>query len=188
MLGNNKGRVILTVVGFFVVGLTFLYLFKIQKAEGNIKAIGDYVYSREVKIKTGSGDDDYDTIDSYSGFDWEKIKKTMDSNEDRLANEYAKEYNGADWKGFNDINPENKPEGQVWKTSDENGLTIGSDIEIGGKGTVIIENGDLNIDANMSYLTEKSSIGFIVINGNIKIAEGVSTVGAFYASDSIIFN
>jgi hypothetical protein len=155
--------------------------------EGNIKEIGDYVYSDEVKIKTGEGDDDFDTIEGYSGFDWNGIKKIMDANEKRLLDEYAVDMSDPSFS-WNNINPGNKPEGQVWKTNGN--LNINSNISVGGKGTIIIEEGDLNINADISYISDssKNSIGFIVSNGSVNISKDVKNlVGAYYASNEIDF-
>lgn len=174
---------------FFILGLVVIiagiFLYGVKRVDGKIKEVGDYVYSKEVKIKTGSGDEDYSTISGYSGFDWGEISSLMDVNAMRLENEYARSMSGSAFNWSN-INPSNKPEGQVWSTSD--GLNINSDINIGGKGTIIITNGDLNINANMSYASSNSSVGFIVLNGNVNIAKDVSTVGAYYSSNQIVFN
>lgn len=160
--------------------------FRSQRVDGKIKEIGDYVYADVVKIKTGSGDDDFDTISGYSGFNWEKdIESVMKLKTRNLINEYGKTLSGS--PNWSDINPNKKPEGQVWVIP-SGGLTINSPIIINGKATIIIESGNLNINADMSYKTDKSSIGFIVMNGNVIIANDISTVGAYYASNEIVFN
>lgn len=176
---------------FFVV-ISFLVIFKTKKAEGTVNEIGDYVYSSEIKIKTGSGDGEYDDIKGYSGFDWEEIKNIMNSNSLRLIQEYAKTTNNV--SVLNNLNPNKKPEGQVWLWGGEGNFEINSKTSISGKGTIIIKGADLVINGDMDYETTKSSVGFIVlenesgVGGSIFIGGGVnSTVGAYYASKEIKF-
>lgn len=185
VLVKNK-KILLLGSFLFLIALSFI-LFRSQKVSGKIKELGDYVYSSEVKIKTGSGDEDYDTISGYSGFDWGKIEGIMNVNKNRLLEEYA--INISDPRfSWSDINPGNKPEGQVWKTSGD--FNINNDISVGGKGTIIVEEGDLNINADISYEEgdPTSSIGFMVMNGSVRISKDIENLrGAYYAADEIIF-
>lgn len=194
---KGKKRLFVAVFGLFVVGVLVVFLVA-NKAEGSIKEIGDYVYSDEVKIKTGSDDNQFDTISGYSGFDWGAIESIMGANKDRLINEYARSY--TEFSGFGNLNPDNKPEGQVWVINGD--LNIDYDTVVNGKGTIIVNGGNLNITGNIEYGTAKSSIGFIVIkndgyvcnndgnnsSGAITINSDVSKlVGAYYSSCNITF-
>ncbi|MBI2448645.1 hypothetical protein HYV44_03800 [Candidatus Microgenomates bacterium] len=82
-----------------------------------------------------------------------------------------------------DLNPSKTPEGGVKVFN--SGLTIGSalgaPITMKGKGTIIVE-GDLIIKDDLIYLDGKKDLaGFIVHNGNIKIAPNVKNIsGIFY--------
>jgi hypothetical protein len=85
-----------------------------------------------------------------------------------------------------------KPEGKVWLVSSGD-VNINSDLLIYGVGTIIIKNGNLNINGNIKYPDGvKSSIGFIIksIGKNITVNNKVTELrGVFYAPNGkIVFN
>ncbi|MCX6812139.1 MAG: dockerin type I domain-containing protein [Candidatus Berkelbacteria bacterium] len=59
------------------------------------------------------------------------------------------------------------PEGRVWLST--GGINISGSLNYFGKATIIIENGDLTIDADLSPQTSASNLGFIVRNGNVLV-------------------
>lgn len=88
-----------------------------------------------------------------------------------------------------------KPEGKVWYVENQDVNVNSSDLIVNGIGTIIIKNGNLNIDKNISYTdsSTKNSIGFIVLkgtndnSGNITVGSGVNKLrGAYYAPDGRI--
>lgn len=92
-----------------------------------------------------------------------------------------------------DLNPDQKPEGQMWYYTGGANIDIGN-IVANGKGTIIIKGYDLKISGSIEYEPSVgSSIGFIVLQngdqgGTIEIEKEVSTLyGAYYAQKQIIF-
>lgn len=89
------------------------------------------------------------------------------------------------------LNPNNFPEGTVWY---RNGNLTVKGGTYSGKGTIIVENGNLKIDGDIKYSNPKTdSIGFIVSGvekngtGNITISNSVTELhGAYFATGAII--
>ena len=128
---------------------------------------------------------------------WENIKSKMNANIDRLKKERIKDkyikisaWNPMTFKKepvrfcsiikhSGKINPDNNPDGQVWLIKNGD-LIVDCNIQVEGKGTFIIEGGNLIIDNDINYATSDSSIGFIVENGNVKIKNSVYNLRGFY--------
>lgn len=88
-----------------------------------------------------------------------------------------------------------KPEGKVWYLENQDININSADLVVAGIGTIIIKNGNLNIEKNITYASNssKNSLGFIVLkgskddSGNINIGSNVSSLnGAYYAPDGKI--
>lgn len=119
----------------------------------------------------------------------------MNTNITRLEREYANPIDATDLENKTDIylNTKNpyittpatninyKPEGRVWSI-ESGSVTIDSELTVHGIGTIIIKDGDLNINANIKYLeNEKSSLGFIIKNGKLVVGTEVFNLyGAYY--------
>lgn len=173
---------IFIVVSLFIA-LGFLIILGVDTANSAIREIGDHVYAGEIRVKMSDTDDDYQEISGYTGLNWSQMQEIMKTNKGRLLREYAQDWNSGG--SFSNINPRNKPEGQVWK---HDGDLIIDDTAVSGKGTIIVE-GNMNINGNIRYesTSQRNSVGFIV-NGKITINSNVENlVGAYYASEEIEF-
>ncbi|MDD5731977.1 MAG: PKD domain-containing protein [Patescibacteria group bacterium] len=83
--------------------------------------------------------------------------------------------------GTFDLNPNKIPEGGVFYKSGN--LTIGGYTTLKGKGTIIVENGNLTISGDMVYDTttgKPSILGIIVKNGNVIVDPGVKEIDAIF--------
>ena len=60
------------------------------------------------------------------------------------------------------------------------GLTIKVPIDLTGVKTIIVEDGDLVINKNITYSGSTSSWAFIVKKGNIKIAQNVTKIAGVF--------
>lgn len=119
----------------------------------------------------------------------------MNTNITRLEKEYANPINAAELQNNTNIylntnnpnittpatNINYKPEGRVWSI-ESGSVTIDSELTVHGIGTIIIKDGDLNINANIAYpFDEKSSLGFIIKNGKLVVGTEVYNLyGAYY--------
>lgn len=187
----------------FVMTLTLLYVFNGEKIFGvntppGVTIQGDTLLGQDIvaggqSFSSGSfnwGDDD-------SGINKElrdKIDKLIGINpctNGISSNSNYKCTNDIDTVLF-DINPDGKPEGQIWYYYGNDDIEIGG-ANIGGKGTIIIK-GNVKISGNITYSGTNSSIGLIVMKkddgtrGTLEIETSVnSIVGAYYAQKEIIF-
>lgn len=133
-----------------------------------------------------------------------KFIEKMSVTVERLTNEYATKINdqeaqfntGAIYLNTisNNINTPTdniniKPEGRVWVVDNGRVLIINKSTTVYGIGTIILKSGNLLINQNINYNDNKSSIGFIVLDGNIEIGSGVTSLrGAYYVPNgNIIF-
>jgi len=155
-----------------------------QNVQGNVLN-GDTIFAKNLNVAGGQ------TITGYTpkALDWTVISKNMSDNLPRLER-YSKVCGANCSNALSNLNPNSKPEGQVWVNNGD--LTIGG-AEINGKGTIIVK-GNLTINGNLFYANSNSSIGFIVTGttgttGTITINSGVSNlVGAYYSGQGITFN
>lgn len=86
--------------------------------------------------------------------------------------------------GSFDLNPNGIPEGGVFYKKDGN-LNIGSGTGFGsvnfkGKGTIIVENGNVTIKNDLKPADSNSILGIIVKNGNVIISPSVGEVNAIF--------
>ena len=175
----RKIQILFVIIPILILAIFIFARFSYGQKE-NIIVEGDTLFAQDIKIY-GS-----DEITGYSpkSLDWDLLKSNMTNNIDNLISEYGLPYGSTSWQGLANINPSNKPEGQIWYY-DGNLSLNGS---VGGKGTIVLRSGNLSIDGDLSYQNAQSSIGFIVVNGTITIESGVNNViGAYYASDGITF-
>ncbi|MDD2916753.1 MAG: hypothetical protein PHH70_02820 [Candidatus Gracilibacteria bacterium] len=68
---------------------------------------------------------------------------------------------------------------RVFKDGD---VAIDNDIQLSGVKTVIVENGNLLINRNITYANSTSSFAWIVKNGNIIIAHNVTKIAGVYVT------
>jgi len=105
----------------------------------------------------------------------ENIKKLLKSGEEKVG--------GLDNIDFTYL--PKIPEGKAWvyDSGDLNIFSSSGNVNMSGKGTIVVKNGNLNIKSNLVYDsgTSGSITGFIVLNGNVVIDPLVSEVnGIFY--------
>lgn len=175
-----KHKFIVIFLSAIIIAFIFIFV-KINYSQGVENTIkGDTLFAKNINVAGGQ------TIENYSpkALDWNTISDNMAKNLTRLEQESGMSYNETT---LGNLNPNSKPEGQVWTSGS---LTIdshGNDTVITGKGTIIV-HGDLIIRDNLVYANAQSSIGFIVVGGNIEINANVKRlVGAYYCNQQIIF-
>lgn len=187
VLKTNKFYIFLIITIFVGIGC-FLWSQK-TLGQGNVTVEGDSIVAQDVKIYGG------ETISGYEAktLNWNEIQSNMDNNIGRLVDEYGIESTNPAVT-IRNLNPNNKPEGQVWYVNGD--VNLGG--QVTGKGTFVIF-GNLTINGDLTYSGSNDSIGFIVLNRNkngssrpgagiINIGAGVSNlVGAYYSSESINF-
>jgi len=186
VLKINKFFIILIII---FIGIGFFLWSQKTLGQGNVIVEGDSIIAQDIKIYGG------DTISGYVAktLNWNEIQDNMDNNIDRLVDEYGIEATNPAVT-IRNLNPNNKPEGQVWYVNGDVSLSG----QVSGKGTFVIY-GNLTINGNLTYSGSNDSIGFIVLNRNkngslkpgagiINIGAGVNNlVGAYYSSQSINF-
>ncbi len=78
-----------------------------------------------------------------------------------------------------DINPDKKPEGQIWFYTGANDVVVGENM-ISGKGTIVVKGKNIKISGSLRYDKAGSSIGFICLEdatgnvGKIEIEKNVN--------------
>gem|GEM_PF-5549064 len=61
-------------------------------------------------------------------------------------------------------------------------VTIGGDMNLAGVRTIIIENGNLFINADVTYANKDASFAWVVKNGNIIVHHSVDTIAGVYVT------
>ncbi len=61
-------------------------------------------------------------------------------------------------------------------------VTIGGDVNLSGVRTIIIENGNLFINADITYADKDASFAWVVKNGNIVVHHSVNTIAGVYVT------
>lgn len=180
----KQGKIVLAIL--FAIFLVYFVCLNINHAYSKIETSGDTmnVFTKELKIYQNGGEQ---TIANYNAknLDWSQINTVMANNTKRLLTEYAQPWDG----NLNNLNPNNRPEGGVWKYTNGDLHVSG---QISGKGTIIVTSGNLYVDGDLYYPTgdTTSSVGFIMSNGgSIIINSSVKqTVGAYSTTGTIEFN
>lgn len=191
---NNQKNLICAVIASLVFGFVFLnsavkIYGQLENLPTKVKVQGDSIVGSKINVKTEDQEQSLPTNTEL----WEKINPQIAQNAKNLASKYGHNWNSnAILPSENIINPDNKPEGQIWIRSGD--LNINSSIQINGKATFIIIGGNLNINASLTYADTNSSIGFIILDdnvvgkGNIVIGKNVNNLhGAYYATKKITF-
>lgn len=180
-------------VGAFILTLTVLYIFFVSKISAQstlptgVSINGDSVFSNEVTAGGSSF--------SSSSIDINALSKDVNNKaQELIGKSNVKTFSDINSVFSGGINPDNLPEGQIWRYTGTANIEINDSFAISGKGTIVIIGANLTITNGLTYATTgDNSIGFIVIDsggqgGTITIDKDVnSLVGAFYASNQIVF-
>jgi len=128
--------------------------------------------ANELKVKLTSY-----TIDSASFANWENVvtsttTKLFETIKNRLLTERAQTFTS---EKYLNLNPEETPEGGVWRAATLPELTPLGDTSYNGRGTLIVENQNVNINSNLTS-SSPSMMGLIVLNGNVTIGSDVTNL------------